>query len=392
MKKIKPSVFILIFATIISLTPEVVTATELPDAADTAEAAQPAAGGADEAPPEPAAAELSYDDLLIMIDNTNETIRNISKEMDDLNLRMKETEEKIEKNEYNISHYDELSKRTKEDSDALILSIYKNQSGAAGLNYLFESKSFADFLNRNYYSEKVLTAFYDKLSKYKDRATYEKEQRVEIKKLDEENKEKLSELTEKKAELDLALSDLNDRLSEYERRQTKAALLAEFEAREYEIMANEPVDYISMLSGYNISEWEFSDSGEAGYYYEDPVTYTEEELKLLAGLVEAEAGGSGYAGMVAVGSVVMNHLKDSRFPNTITEVIYAPKHFSPVWSGRLATILSRGPAEESYRAARDVLAGKRNTDKLCFKSVEYAMEHGISGIQIGDNVFHDMPD
>ena len=50
-------------------------------------------------------------------------------------------------------------------------------------------------------------------------------------------------------------------------------------------------------------------------------TYTASDLNLLARLITAEAGGECYNAQVAVGAVVMNRVKSSRFPNSISAVI-----------------------------------------------------------------------
>jgi len=50
--------------------------------------------------------------------------------------------------------------------------------------------------------------------------------------------------------------------------------------------------------------------------------YTDEDVKLLACLIFAEAGNQPYQGKVAVGNVVMNRVKSELFPNTLHDVIY----------------------------------------------------------------------
>ena len=47
-----------------------------------------------------------------------------------------------------------------------------------------------------------------------------------------------------------------------------------------------------------------------------------DDLYLLARLVESEAGNESYETKMMIASVVMNRVTDSRFPNTIREVIY----------------------------------------------------------------------
>src|SRR5690606_14794420 len=51
------------------------------------------------------------------------------------------------------------------------------------------------------------------------------------------------------------------------------------------------------------------------------------DLNLLARLIHGEARGEPYIGQVAVGAVVLNRVRDPRFPNTIAGVIYQPGAF-----------------------------------------------------------------
>jgi len=79
------------------------------------------------------------------------------------------------------------------------------------------------------------------------------------------------------------------------------------------------------------------------------------DLYQLARLIHAEAEGEPFIGKVAVGAVVVNRLKDSRFPNSITEIIFQPGQFSPVADGRLFSITNIDP--DCIKAAQLALAG-----------------------------------
>jgi peptidoglycan hydrolase-like protein with peptidoglycan-binding domain len=59
-------------------------------------------------------------------------------------------------------------------------------------------------------------------------------------------------------------------------------------------------------------------------------TTSSNELYLLAKCIYAEARGEPYVGQVAIGAVVLNRVKDPRFPNTISGVIYQPGAFTAV--------------------------------------------------------------
>ena len=82
-------------------------------------------------------------------------------------------------------------------------------------------------------------------------------------------------------------------------------------------------------------------------------SYNESESYLLGRLVHGEARGEPYVGMVAVGAVVMNRVRSSRFPNTIAGVIYQSGAFDAVKDGQI----NLTPGEQSRRAARDALNG-----------------------------------
>ena len=77
------------------------------------------------------------------------------------------------------------------------------------------------------------------------------------------------------------------------------------------------------------------------------------DVDLLARLISAEARGEPYVGMVAVGAVVLNRVKSSRFPNTMAGVIYQSGAFDAVSDGQI----NLAPSEQSRRAARDAMNG-----------------------------------
>lgn len=77
------------------------------------------------------------------------------------------------------------------------------------------------------------------------------------------------------------------------------------------------------------------------------------DLNLLSRLIYAEARGEPYTGQVAVGAVVLNRVKSSSFPNTISGVIYQSGAFSVVNDGQI----NLTPNETARKAAQDALNG-----------------------------------
>ncbi len=107
------------------------------------------------------------------------------------------------------------------------------------------------------------------------------------------------------------------------------------------------------------------------------------EQELLAALIYCEAGNQPYEGQVAVGAVVMNRVRSSAYPNTITEVIYQSGQFGPAMTGWLDSVLASGSyTDTAWQAAADALAGS-NPIGDCM-----SFGNGNWGIQIGDHYFH----
>lgn len=77
------------------------------------------------------------------------------------------------------------------------------------------------------------------------------------------------------------------------------------------------------------------------------------DLYLIARCVYGEARGEPYKGKVAVAAVILNRVKSSRFPNTVSGVIYQSGAFTAVDDGQI----NLGTDDECLRAAQDALNG-----------------------------------
>ena len=77
------------------------------------------------------------------------------------------------------------------------------------------------------------------------------------------------------------------------------------------------------------------------------------DVNLLARLIYGEARGEPYTGQVAVGAVVMNRVKNSSFPNTISGVVYQSGSFDVVSDGQI----NLSPNSTAKKAAQDALNG-----------------------------------
>ena len=79
------------------------------------------------------------------------------------------------------------------------------------------------------------------------------------------------------------------------------------------------------------------------------------DVQLLARAINGEARGEPYEGQVAIGAVILNRVKDSRFPNTIAGVIYQSGAFTAVSDGQI----NQAMEDEAtvMKAARDAMNG-----------------------------------
>ena len=117
---------------------------------------------------------------------------------------------------------------------------------------------------------------------------------------------------------------------------------------------------------------------------ENDILGSVEDLEILACIIQCEAEGEPYEGKLAVGSVVLNRVVSSSFPNTIMGVIYQEGQFSPVASGRMASRVAAGANSECRQAAQEVLNGNITVPYLYFRR-----DNGtIDGYVIAHHVFY----
>ena len=95
---------------------------------------------------------------------------------------------------------------------------------------------------------------------------------------------------------------------------------------------------------------------------------------MLATIIYCEAGNQGTDGQLAVGYVIMNRIRSSRFPNTLEGVLRQSKQFEPVGSGRFDLVLKAEQDDDipnivtqsCWNAARAVVNGTSNVGESLF--------------------------
>ena len=100
-----------------------------------------------------------------------------------------------------------------------------------------------------------------------------------------------------------------------------------------------------VLLGNNVSEQNISYAA----------TSRTSDIQLMARAINGEARGEPYEGQVAVGAVILNRVKSSKFPNTIAGVIYQSGAFTAVADGQINQPIAEGSTV--YKAAQDAKNG-----------------------------------
>ncbi len=110
-----------------------------------------------------------------------------------------------------------------------------------------------------------------------------------------------------------------------------------------------------------------------------------DSTRLLAALIQCEAGGEGYEGQLAVASVVMNRVRSGAYPGSIHGVIYASGQFTPAMNGKVNSVYEAGSYSSScLQAAEDAIAGTSNVGSM----THFRRNDGRDGLVIGHHVFY----
>lgn len=88
---------------------------------------------------------------------------------------------------------------------------------------------------------------------------------------------------------------------------------------------------------------------------------SDQEMKTLVGITNAEAGGESALGQAAVMHVVLNRLESGKYGNTVDDVVYAPSQFEPTASAAGRARMTNIPAEREAKLralAEGVVSGQ----------------------------------
>lgn len=226
-----------------------------------------------------------------------------------------------------------------------------------------------DFLNK--------AEFVKNITEY-DRNMLDELQKVHelVAKKDSDLKAEQASLAEMKTNLDQQEQELNDKISSTsgelqassealaKAKEAQAAAAAALKKKQEEEAAEQQrqAEAAQTAANNTSSNSGNTDSGSSGGNTTITVPDTPAEttdLVLFAAILQCEAGGYNYDGILAVATVIMNRVASPLYPNTISGVVYQSGQFAPTWDGSLSRVLQRGPVSLCYQVAQEALGGAR---------------------------------
>ena len=310
------------------------------------------------------------------IDEAEAAMAVVSSEIVRLNNELAEAQ-KQERDRYEL-----LKKRLK--------STYESGGTSGLLRVLLESGSIGELLTKFEYLNAIVRYDRTKIAEYQElqagieaqkKAVEEKEAELDAyqDELDEKHAE-LSDLTDEvKGQLSStknSLSNEKNKLSSYDEQ------LKELDKKMKNLEAQTAAAQAKLAQ--QLAERLALSKENLGGSYDA----SEQELIWLAATIQAESDGESYTGKLGVGSVIMNRVKSSAFPNSVIGVITQPMQFAPYRSGKVEFIIANGPNSTCIRAAQEVLSGARIGDYLFFMTQYWADYYRIKNYtMIGNHAF-----
>ncbi len=317
------------------------------------------------------------DSLQGSLTTLNTELTQVSNNLNDLEGKITDKEAEIETLNHKIEEVNgelEEAIRLKDEQYASMKAQIKflyERSDSLYLELFFSAGSFSDFLNKNSYIEQLSAYERKVLQSYMDAQDAMEQKAAELEQAKADLEEDKAELDDYKVQVVAEQSRVSGLVS-----QTANSINitdsqisdAEAAAFAYEQKLKEQEENISALKAKLAEEMRMAElAAQSSWRDISEVSFGDGDRYLLANLIYCEAGGEPYTGQVAVGSVVMNRVLSSVYPNTVTGVIYQSGQFSPVASGRLALALADNRATAScYQAADEVMSGTTNVGNCVY--------------------------
>ena len=315
----------------------------------------------------------------------NSDLVEVSNKVAQLESEIGECEQQIATATTRLAEAQALCEQQYADMKLRIKFMYENSNDNL-ITTLMESRNFADFLNRVSYVNELSTYDRLKLNEYREtkeeiaayKSQLETQQTLLVQKQEEVQKQQevlLADIRTTKKNISDAEASIAQQKEKAKQLKSRISALIAYEQKLEEQRAQAEAARVAQQGS----------SGTTGKQKVGKVSASVSETELLAALIYCEAGGESYTAQVAVGSVVINRIHSSSFPNSLTGVIYQSGQFSPARSGRLAVVIENNLTTDSCRkAARKVLGGTVTGSWLyfCYNTGR------VSGTVIGKQVFY----
>lgn len=326
--------------------------------------------------------QITQNSLLGKLGALNDDLEVVSNNLADLERQIDVKEQEIAQTQEALAEAIATEENQYESMKQRIRFMYE-RGNQTYLDMLLSATGFGDLLNKGEYIEEITRYDREMLIQFQETRAY---------------------VEEVEAQLNVELEDLNTLKTEAEAEQEKVSQLVKQTANSVASYGNQIEDAEATIDALDnmLSEQEEDIAALQKQYEEElalsrlaaqsawrdisEVTFAEGDRYLLANLIYCEAGGEPYVGQVAVGSVVINRMLSSRYPDTMVGVIYQNKQFSPVGNGRLALALANNKATAScYKAADEAMKGMTNVGHCLYFRTPIP---GLTGTQIGGHIFY----
>lgn len=326
--------------------------------------------------------QITQNSLLGKLGALNDDLEVVSNNLADLERQIDVKEQEITQTQEVLAEAITAEENQYESMKQRIRFMYE-RGNQTYLDMLLSATGFGDLLNKGEYIEEITRYDREMLIQFQETRAY---------------------VEEVEAQLNVELEDLNTLKAEAKAEQEKVSQLVKQTANSVASYGNQIKDAEATIDALDnmLSEQEEDIVALQKQYEEElalsrlaaqsawrdisEVTFAEGDRYLLANLIYCEAGGEPYVGQVAVGSVVINRMLSSRYPDTMVGVIYQNKQFSPVGNGRLALALANNKATAScYKAADEAMKGMTNVGHCLYFRTPIP---GLTGTRIGGHIFY----
>lgn len=308
------------------------------------------------------------------LNNYNTQLSQAVSDLNDTEQAIAQKELEIEQKQKELDTAKGIEEKQYNDLISHMQYMYESGLTQSYLNLVSEATSITEFLNISEYVEQISAYDTRMLAHFKEIREFVQGEEAAL-------QQEYADLENLRANQEANRNQVNSLVN-----QTQSALnnkKGEITQKENEVTAQEEElasikDNIAELQQKLAEELKLSqEAANAEWRDISQVTITEEDITMLANLIYCEARGESYDGKLAVGSVVINRILSSKYPDTMAGVIYQKNQFAPVTSTKNSFVeaLAYDKAANSdgcYQAAREAASGITNVSNcVYFQTLAY---------------------